>query len=183
MLILTQHAQARAQHRGAKSGAGNREEANHMNQSNPRDRKWFKRLLAFAVAALLLVACAPESYPKQHLGTLAGAAAGAYAGTHVGKGRGQLAATAAGTLLGAMIGGDIGRSLDRADILFTQRTSPPPRLWSHRYTGTAVPPPRVYYQVGSYCREFHETVRIGGRFEEVYGIACRQWDGSWMIVQ
>ncbi len=35
---------------------------------------------------------------------------------------------------------------------------------------------------GQYCREFQQTVTIGGKTEEAYGTACRQPDGSWKIV-
>lgn len=33
-----------------------------------------------------------------------------------------------------------------------------------------------------YCREFTRDVKIGGKHEQAYGIACRQPDGSWQIV-
>jgi hypothetical protein len=32
------------------------------------------------------------------------------------------------------------------------------------------------------CREFQQTVTIGGRSEQAYGIACMQPDGAWRIV-
>jgi surface antigen len=35
---------------------------------------------------------------------------------------------------------------------------------------------------GKYCREFQQTVTIGGKTEQAYGTACRQPDGSWQIV-
>jgi len=35
---------------------------------------------------------------------------------------------------------------------------------------------------GQYCREFQQTVTIGGRSEQGYGTACQQPDGSWRIV-
>ena len=36
--------------------------------------------------------------------------------------------------------------------------------------------------LGRECREFLQTVTIGGRSEQAYGTACRQPDGSWEIV-
>lgn len=33
-----------------------------------------------------------------------------------------------------------------------------------------------------YCREFTRDIEIGGKKEQGYGIACRQFDGSWEIV-
>lgn len=35
---------------------------------------------------------------------------------------------------------------------------------------------------GQYCREFQQTVTVGGRSEQAYGTACRQPDGTWHIV-
>ena len=34
-----------------------------------------------------------------------------------------------------------------------------------------------------YCREFQQTVTIGGNSEQAYGTACMQPDGAWEIVQ
>jgi len=35
---------------------------------------------------------------------------------------------------------------------------------------------------GRYCREFQQTVTIGGRTEQAYGTACKQPDGAWELV-
>jgi hypothetical protein len=35
---------------------------------------------------------------------------------------------------------------------------------------------------GRQCREFQQTVTVGGRTEQAYGTACLQPDGSWEIV-
>ena len=35
---------------------------------------------------------------------------------------------------------------------------------------------------GSYCREFQQTVTIGGKAEQAYGTACRQPDGTWKVI-
>ncbi len=35
---------------------------------------------------------------------------------------------------------------------------------------------------GRYCREFQQTVTIGGRSEQAYGTACEQPDGAWQII-
>jgi surface antigen len=40
-----------------------------------------------------------------------------------------------------------------------------------------------YSESGKYCREFYQTVSIGGRTEDAYGVACLQPDGDWRIVQ
>ena len=36
---------------------------------------------------------------------------------------------------------------------------------------------------GQYCREYQQTVSVGGRSEQAYGVACRQPDGAWRIVK
>jgi len=36
---------------------------------------------------------------------------------------------------------------------------------------------------GRQCREFQQTVTIGGRTEQAYGTACLQPDGSWELVR
>ena len=33
-----------------------------------------------------------------------------------------------------------------------------------------------------YCREYTDRVQVGGRWQESYGTACLQPDGSWEIV-
>lgn len=36
--------------------------------------------------------------------------------------------------------------------------------------------------MGRYCREFQQTVTIGGATEQAYGTACLQPDGTWEVV-
>lgn len=35
---------------------------------------------------------------------------------------------------------------------------------------------------GRYCREFQQTLIVGGKTESAYGTACRQPDGSWQLI-
>jgi len=37
-------------------------------------------------------------------------------------------------------------------------------------------------EAAGYCREFTQTVTVGGRLQSGYGTACMQPDGSWQIV-
>jgi surface antigen len=151
-------------------------------------------LSALAVSALLLAGCANGGPgPKEAIGGLGGAVLGGLGGSQIGDGRGQLIATGAGAVIGALVGSEIGRSLDRADKLYmartTQRTletapSGSTGSWSNPDSGNAgtVTPQRTYQTAGgAYCREFSQTVMIGGRTQEAYGTACRQPDGSWQI--
>jgi len=152
-----------------------------------------KSLAAVVAAALLLGACT-DTGPKQTGGTLLGAVAGGLAGSQIGGGRGALIATGVGTLLGAFVGSEIGKSLDRADQNYMQQTtfqtleatpSGTTTSWRNPDSGNygTVTPQRTYQSnSGQYCREFQQTVVVGGRQESAYGTACRQPDGSWKII-
>jgi surface antigen len=49
-------------------------------------------------------------------------------------------------------------------------------------SGSVVPVRTYQNSAGQYCREFITTITIGGAEEPAYGTACRQPDGSWLIV-
>ena len=153
----------------------------------------FKTAIAATMIALLSAACAGQG-EKQTLGTLGGAALGGLLGSQFGSGSGQLAATGAGVLIGALVGSEIGRSMDEVDRLKanqainTAQAAPLGETiaWNNPETGnlgTVTPIRDGTSSSGSYCREFQQTVTIGGKTEEAYGTACRQPDGSWQIVK
>ena len=142
----------------------------------------------------LLAGCAFAAGPKESGGTLLGAGAGALIGSQFGGGTGRLVGTAIGTLTGAMIGQDIGRTLDQADRAYIQQTtqqsletgpSNQTSTWVNPDSGNsgAVTPTRTYQERdGRFCREYQQTVIVGGEQQQAYGTACRQPDGSWQIV-
>ena len=146
-----------------------------------------------AVVGVSLAACETTGQ-KEGAGTVIGAVGGAIAGAQLGKGDGKLAATAVGALLGAIVGSEVGKSLDRADQIAlaqtTQQTledAPIGRTnsWSNPDSGNSgtITPTQTYTKNdGQPCREFQQTVTIGGDREEAYGTACRQADGTWKIV-
>ena len=145
-----------------------------------------------AAAAVALMGCSAGE--KEEAGTVIGAGLGALAGAHVGKGTGKLIAVAVGTLAGAALGGEVGKSLDRADRLAMQNSTQTaleknktgsPSTWRNPDTGNrgTVTPTRTYRtEAGRYCREYQQTITVGGKTERAYGRACRQPDGSWRIV-
>lgn len=49
-------------------------------------------------------------------------------------------------------------------------------------SGTVVPVRTYQSAVGQPCREYQQTIIIGGREERGYGTACRQPDGTWRTV-
>jgi hypothetical protein len=48
--------------------------------------------------------------------------------------------------------------------------------------GSVTPVREGTSSAGRYCREFQQTVTIGGRTEQAYGTACMQPDGAWEVV-
>ena len=154
--------------------------------------------LLIAVFSLGLAGCRTDgSMGKQTGGAILGGIAGGLLGSRVGKGRGRQVATIAGAVLGSLVGSSIGRQLDERDrLLMGRRTQTTLARGKTNVAGTWVNPdsgnrgtitPRRTYRVqrGSttrYCREFQQTITVGGKTERAYGRACRQPDGSWRIV-
>ena len=152
-------------------------------------------LMMMVVSTFALTAC--ETFQgagnKQVIGAGSGAVIGGVLGSKVGKGNGQLWATGAGALLGALVGSEIGKSLDKVDrmemgkAVTTAQTAPvgEPISWNNPDSGNhgkVVATKDGYSASGRYCREFQQTVFIGGKEETAYGTACQQPDGSWEIV-
>ncbi len=161
----------------------------------------FSKIVAISLVAILsttTIACstnggADGGIKKADIGTLGGAIGGAWIGSNVGKGKGNIAAIAAGTLLGAYLGNQVGASLDRADMAYYNQTSQSAlennkvgtsSTWHNPDSGNSgtITPTRTYQASnGAYCREYTQTISVGGKASEGYGTACRQPDGSWQI--
>lgn len=147
-----------------------------------------------AVVIVLFTAACQNAGPKESVGTLGGAALGGLLGSQFGKGSGKLAATGAGVFLGALIGNQIGKGLDDVDRMRMDQannraqTAPVGEsiAWNNPNSGnsgTVTPVRDGTSSSGEYCREFQQTITVGGKTEQAYGTACRQPDGSWRIVQ
>ena len=130
---------------------------------------------------------------KQLLGTGGGAVLGGLAGSQIGSGSGQLWATGAGVLLGALVGSEIGASLDKADVAYSQsannRAYSAPIGETIRWNnpdsgnyGTVTPVRDGRTSSGAYCREYQQTIYVGGKQQSGYGQACQQPDGTWKVV-
>lgn len=167
----------------------------------------YSKLIAALAATTLLSACnQPGQRPgsgvmsggsvnKQDVGTVAGAIGGGVIGSTMGKGAGRTAATIGGALLGGMVGNSIGASLDNADrAAYDQaqqralETAQPGQAlpWSNAQSGNSGSfTPKAYYKnsQGEYCREFTQTIKVGGQSQQGYGTACRQPDGTWKIIE
>ena len=152
----------------------------------------FVPLLVFS---LLLTSCAEmsETYqdnPKAVLGAVIGLAAGAGIAAAAGGGAGAIVGAGLG---GALIGGLVGNRLDARDKrmaaeaaqrAFENNQAGQTTVWNNPETGNSgsVTPTRTYELAnGQYCREYKQTIMIGGEPQPSYGTACRQPDGSWQI--
>jgi len=150
-------------------------------------------LILVMIFSLLAAGCTQHMGQKEGAGALLGATGGAILGSNIGKGKGNIAAIAIGALAGALFGQEIGRSLDRADrIAMGQNAqysleyapSNTTTTWNNPDSGNSgtLTPVRTYQEPsGQYCREYLQTVVIGGQQQDAYGTACRQPDGSWEI--
>ena len=160
-----------------------------------RTRKKFG--IGIASALLFVVAgCTNGGYGENEAaGTILGAAGGGLLGAAIGgKGESKAVGAALGTFLGAALGNSIGRKLDKADRIALEHaqqqaleTAPSgtETEWYNPDTGhrgSVVPEPAYKTPEGQYCREFRQTIVVGGDEVEGYGTACRQADGSWKIV-
>ncbi len=159
-------------------------------------------MMMFALVAVLGVsACAQNGYnggiggmgTKQTVGTGAGAVVGGLLGSKVGGGSGQLWATGAGALVGALLGSEIGSSLDRADKTYLAQANSAALdapvgeqiSWNNPQSGNYgyVTPTREGSDTsGRYCREYEQTIYVGGRQETGIGTACQRSDGTWELV-
>jgi len=151
------------------------------------------------ISAFGLAACSGDGggfeLNKQTGGAVLGGIGGAALGSQFGKGTGQIVGVAAGTLLGALLGSEVGKSLDNADRQYlgqaNQRAFETARsgtavTWRNPDSGnygTVVPQPAYQTASGDYCREFQQTISVGGQSQQGYGTACRQPDGTWKITQ
>jgi surface antigen len=149
-----------------------------------------RKLAPVVILAFILGAC-ESTGPKATVGGLGGAAAGGLLGAALGgKGTG----IAAGAILGGLLGGAIGDRLDAADRQYATQTlqttleSRPAgtmSTWRNPDSGNtgSVTPVRTYQAPnGTYCREYQQTIMVGGERHQSYGTACREPDGSWRIV-
>ncbi|HJD55468.1 MAG TPA: glycine zipper 2TM domain-containing protein [Rickettsia endosymbiont of Pyrocoelia pectoralis] len=157
--------------------------------------KIISKIIIIALAASMLQACnGPGGMNKQGSGTLIGAGLGGLAGNQFGKGKGNIAAIGVGALLGAIVGNQVGAGMDEQDRRLAELTSQraleaAPSGSSVEWhnpdngnSGTVTPKKTYRNDTGQYCREYTQTVVVGGKAQKAYGTACRQPDGQWQVV-
>ena len=155
-----------------------------------------KIVLSLALmASVALGACEnfQNSGTKEKVGSVAGAVAGGLAGSQIGGGSGRLWATGVGTLLGAWVGNEVGKSLDKADYMYAQKAEQQAYqaplgqtiAWNNPESGnygTVTPVRDGSTASGDYCREYEQTIYVGGRAETGVGVACKRGDGKWEVI-
>ena len=151
------------------------------------------KILAAVLATLFLLTtgviagCETTSHAQQ--GEVIGGVLGGVLGAQVGEGRGKTAAIILGTLAGSMIGRHIGESMDDTDRMYTAQTlnntkTGQSTTWVNPDNGNeyTVTPTRTFEQAEGPCREFRLDANVGDQDDqEVYGTACLQADGSWLV--
>ena len=156
------------------------------------------RLVSVVMVAVLLASCAAmdqvgdtvKDNPKAVLGSLIGGAAGAGIAAAAGGGTGAMLGAGLG---GMLIGGFIGNRLDARDKrmaseaaqkAFENNRSGQTSVWNNPdsgHSGTITPTRTTQLANGQYCREYNQTITVGGEQHQAYGTACRQADGTWKI--
>ena len=151
-----------------------------------------KKISMVCVLLMLLsaISCAPGNRGGETVGTLTGILVGAIIGHQVG---GDSTARALGAGVGMVVGGLVGSQLGR---MYDQLNAEEQRVhssiitesiqtskvgegnqWYNPETGNSGRV--VVTKEQEYCREYQQTIVIGGKEEKAYGTACRQPDGSW----
>lgn len=137
-----------------------------------------------------MVGCAVESGRSEQMSTIAGGALGSVLGHQFGSGKGRAAATIAGALIGGYLAGNAGRTMDDvnrmkvAKALETTRTNHT-KSWidPDSQAEYAVTPTRTYHKHKMPCREFTTSILMDGRLQTAKGVACRDRNGNWRIVE
>lgn len=151
-----------------------------------------KMTLATLLSIGLLAGCTNNMGAGQTGGAVIGGLAGGILGNQIGGGEGRTIATGVGVLIGALAGSAIGAQLDANDRAqmgqaFNQSTQVPigERVeWDNPNSGNSgyyVPTRQGRTSNGRICRQYEQTIYIGGQAERGTGTACQNSDGSWEI--
>lgn len=163
------------------------------------DRRYQRRrtTVGTALVLLLLAGCADEQGAMQALGSGIGAGVGAVLGSQIGSGAGRVIATSAGAAMGSFFGGKAFQKLAEADRKLAydaqhraleDTPSGQEVPWRNPDSGNAgrvTAYPAFESDTNAPCRKFTHVVDLMGEGDvtAASGIACRNRDGSWRLVQ
>ena len=158
-----------------------------------------RKILVSLFCAATLAACAHPggqgAAPPGEAGTNETLAGPQGVGNPAGVQPGRPAIAPSGVVLAGVLSGPAGAALDQADEETLDRTTQnaletkptnQPVQWANPDTGHygTIMSVRTYQpHPGNLCREFQQTVVVGGQRQQAYGTACRQPDGVWKIQQ
>lgn len=144
------------------------------------------------ILAVVLAGC--ETTQGGHEKAVIGGLGGATVGGLLAAGFGANPAVIAGSvILGGLVGGAVGNRMDEKDKQRANQaaakaleTAPSGQsvAWKNpdtNHAGTVTPTHTYQNASGQYCREYQQTITIGGEPHQSHGTACRQPDGSWQI--
>lgn len=148
-------------------------------------------VLLVLLPVVALAGCRTTNFgEKTGIGAALGAAGGGLIGAAAGGGPTGIVA---GVLLGGLAGGAIGNVLEQEDRRIAQKNSQlalesmrkgETSAWKNPDSGNSgsFTPTRTYQKAdGTFCREYQQTVTVGGQEERAFGTACRQPDGQWQL--
>jgi len=149
-------------------------------------------ILMILLMVIPVFSCAPGNRGGETFGTITGILAGAIIGHQVGGDRAARALGAGvGMVVGGLVGSKLGQMYDKLNaeeqrvhssiVTESVQTSKvgEGHQWYNPDTGNSGRV--VITKQEEYCREYQQTIVIGGKEEKAYGTACRQPDGSWKI--
>lgn len=143
-----------------------------------------KNLLLIFTLSLLIVTPNRVKANDDLVGSMLGAGLGGYLGSTIGRGQGRDVAIGSGVFLGSVLGK--GMFSNRQAREYSQpREYSQYRHYHQEPRIVYVYPERTYYAVqqpANYCREYTRNVIISGRYHQVWGTACLQPDGTWIVV-
>ncbi|TAL30575.1 MAG: glycine zipper 2TM domain-containing protein [Alphaproteobacteria bacterium] len=160
-----------------------------------------KIMIVALAASLSLAGCAPPGEQntwgmgnKQTAGAVTGGVLGGLVGHQIGGGRGKSWTTGIGAVLGALAGSQIGKQMDEQDLAYHRQTwdraySAPINdtiTWNNPDNGHhgSITPIREgrNASTGGTCREYKQSIFIGGQAQTAVGTACQNSDGTWTMV-
>ena len=146
-------------------------------------------LLLFTLSSCATMQQTYQENPKALLGSVLGAGAGAGIAAAAGASPAWIVGSA---LMGGVLGGYVGHRLDDRDKqmaaqaaqqAFESNRTGQASVWNNPDSGNSgsITPTRTFEQNGQYCRQYKQTIQVGGEPQTAYGTACRQPDGTWQI--
>jgi len=154
-----------------------------------------KKILAytvlFAASAGLVTGCSTNTQSQNTgVGAVGGAVVGGVAAGVLG---GNPVAVGVSAIAGALIGGYIGHSMDHSDVsnmnnAMNNNATNMPSTWTNPKTGVTYhltpTSDMMTYKGNNSCRKYVATATMQGeKHKTKHGIACRQSDGSWMMMK